>query len=169
MKHSRKVRLIVISVIVIVAVLFVANLPWPKLALPGPAVVRADSGCSVASLNGAYAVEGQGTIVAQLPGFPPPPFPFGQAALAHFNGDGTGSASVTANFGGGVVLNAFPVTFTYAVNSDCTGNLIANTSLGLTVHEAFVVIGGGQQFITTETDPFAVVQRRGERLTTGQN
>lgn len=169
MKLSRRVRLIVISVIVMVAVLVVANLPWAKLAVPGPAVVRADGGCSVASLSGAYAVEGQGTIVKQLPGFPAPPFPFGEATLAHFNGDGTGSASATVNFGGDVVLNAFPVTISYAVNSDCTGNLTVNTSLGLAVHEAFVVVAGGQRFITTETDPFAVVQRRGERLTTGQD
>ena len=123
-----------------------------------------NGGCSVGSLNGPYAVEGEGTVVASLgPAFPAPPFPFGEASLARFNGDGTGSATATVNFGG-VVLNAVPVTITYAVNSDCTGNLTVNTSLGLAVHEAFVVTGGGQRFITTETDPFAVVQRRAERL-----
>lgn len=163
MKFSRKVRLIAISMGAIVAVLAVGNLPWPKLAIPGRAIVRADGGCSAASLNGAYAVEGQGTVVAQLPGFPAPPFPFGEATRARFNGDGTGSASATVNFGG-TVLSAVPATITYAVNPDCTGNLTVNTTLGLSVHEAFVVIGGGQRFITTQTDPFAVVQRRGERL-----
>lgn len=143
----------------------VATLKHTVGALPVVHAQDQNSGCSNASLNGAYAVEGQGTIVASLgPAFPAPPFPFGEASLAHFNGDGTGSASATVNFGG-AVLNNVPVTINYTVNTNCTGNLTVNTSLGLSVHEAFVVFGGGQRFITTETDPFAVVQRRGERLT----
>ncbi len=73
------------------------------------------------------------------------------------------TAVPTVNFGG-AVLSGVPVTITYAVNSDCTGNLTVHTNLGLTVNEDFVVIGSGQRFITTETDAFAVVQRRGERL-----
>lgn len=161
-------RLIVSGFVALLGCLVVAtslgNLSKHRIPGVPTSVVRADGGCSAASLNGAYAVEGQGTIVASLgPAFPTPPFPFGEASRARFNGDGTGSASATVNFGG-VVLNAVPVTITYAVNTDCTGNLTVNTSLGLSVHEAFVVVGGGQRFITTETDPFAVVQRRGERL-----
>lgn len=141
--------------------------PTVKRAVPALPVVHAQNengGCSLASLNGPYAVEGQGTVVASLsPSFPAPPFPFGEASLVRFNGNGTGSATATVNFGG-VVLNAVPATITYALKSDCTGNLTVNTSLGLAIHEAFVVTGGGQRFITTDTDPFAVIQRRGERL-----
>lgn len=101
-------------------------------------------------------------IAAQLPNLPAPPFPFAGASFAHFNGAGSffGDAKVNA---GGVILDV-PVTGIYTVNSDCTGTITVNTSLGLTLHNAMVVIGGGQRFILTETDPFAVVQRRAERL-----
>jgi hypothetical protein len=113
-------------------------------------------------LNGLYATEGEGTIVGALPGFPPPPLAFGEVVLDHFNGAGIffGDAKVNA---GGVILDV-PVTGTYTVNSDCTGTVTVNTSLGLTLHNAMVVIGGGQRFILTETDPFAVIQRRGQKL-----
>lgn len=135
-----------------------------KHSIPGvPAsVVRADGGCSVASLNGPYATEGEGTVVGALPGFPPPPFAFGEVVLDHFNGAGSFFGNAKVNLGG-VVLDV-PVTGTYTVNSDCTGTITVNTSLGLTLHNAMVVIGGGQRFILTETDPFAVIQRRGVRL-----
>jgi hypothetical protein len=144
--------------------LALANLPRLPVAGLAPSVVRADGGCSLASLNGPYAVEGEGTVVASLgPSFPTPPFPFGEASLAHFNGAGTFFGSATVNIGG-VVLDSLPFTGTYTVNSDCTGNLTVNTTVGLTVHEAFVVIGGGKRGISTQTDPWAVVQRRVERL-----
>ncbi len=163
MKLSRKVRLIVISVGVIVAVLAVANLPSRKLPVPGPAVVRADGGCSPASLIGRYGLEGQGTV---LPGGPipvPVPVPFGEVTIATFNGAGTFFGSAAVNVGG-TVLNPVTFTGTYTVNSDCTGTLTVNLSLGFSLHDAIVVLGGGQRVIATSTDPFEVVQRRGERL-----
>ena len=42
--------------------------------------------CSLASLSGPYATEGQGTFVGALPGFPVPPFPFGEVILDHLGG-----------------------------------------------------------------------------------
>ncbi len=142
--------------------LALANLP--RLPLPGLAasVVRADGGCSLASLNGPYAVARQGTVVVQLPNLPAPPAPFAEVAIAHFDGAGTFFGSASVNIGG-VALNV-PFTGTYTVNSDCTGNNTVNTNLGITLHQAFVVIGGGQRFIETETDPLAVVEGRVEKL-----
>jgi len=162
MKVSRRLRAIAILGGVIILGFAVANLPGRRIAGLATPVVRADGGCSLDSLNGPYATEGQGTVVAQLPGFPTPPFPFGEVVVDHFNGAGSffGDAKVNA---GGVVLDV-PVTGTYTVNSDCTGTLTVNTSLGLVLHNAIVVIGGGQRVILTETDPFAVIQRRSERL-----
>lgn len=162
MKAFRGLKVIAILGSLVTIGLALANFPGPPVAGLAASVVRADGGCSDASLIGAYAVQGHGTIVAQLPGLPAPPFPFGEASLAHFNGAGTFFGNATVNFGG-VVLGV-PFTGTYTVNSDCTGNLTVNTNLGLAVHEAFVVIGGGQRLISTETDPFAVVQRTAERL-----
>lgn len=123
-----------------------------------------NGGCSLASLNGAYAVDRQGTILAQLlPVLPPPPAPFGEASIAHFNGAGSFFGSATVNIGGAVANPAF--TGTYTVNSDCTGTVTVNVpSFGLTLHEAIVVIGGGQRYIGTATDSFEVVQARVERI-----
>ncbi len=162
MKTFGRLRAIAILGGLITIGLALANAPRLPVAGLAASVVRADGGCSLASLRGPYAVEGQGTVVVQLPGLPAPPAPFTESSLANFDGAGNFSGKATVNIGG-VALNA-TFTGTYTVNSDCTGNLTVNTSLGLTVQEAFVVIGGGQRFITTETDPLAAVERRVERL-----
>jgi hypothetical protein len=121
------------------------------------------SGCSLASLNGPYALERVGTIVGQLPGFPPPPAQFGEVNIATFDGAGSFSGSAVVNIGG-AVLN--PVTFngTYTVNADCSGTDTVFTGVGVTLHNSIVVTGGGRRFISTQTDPWAVVQARGQRL-----
>ncbi len=142
--------------------LALGNLPRLPSAGLAASVVRADGGCSLASLNGPYAVDRQGTIIAQLTGFPTPPFPFGEAGVATFDGAGNFSGKTTVNVGG-VVLNP-TFTGTYTVDSDCTGTVTVNTSVGVTLHNAVVVIGGGQRLIETQTDPWAVVQGRVEKL-----
>ena len=139
------------------------TLPKRGIAGVGAPVVRADGGCSVAGLKGPYGLEGQGTV---LPGGPipvPAPVPFGEVITATFNGAGTFFGSAAVNVGG-EVLNPVNFTGTYTVNSDCTGNMTVNLSLGFPLHNAIVVLGGGQRLIATDTDPFEVVQRRGERL-----
>lgn len=167
MKIPRKIRLIVLVASVVAVVLAAGSLQWPKLAAPArTAVVHAQNengGCSPASLNGTYAVDRQGTIVAQLPGLPPPPAPFGEATIAHFNGAGSFFGSATVNIGGAVANPAF--TGTYTVNRDCTGTVTVSVpSFNLTLHEAIVVTGGGQRYIGTATDSFEVVQARVERI-----
>lgn len=160
-----KRTLTVLLVVATLAALLVLA-PTGKESVPFLPVVHAqdeNSGCSLASLNGRYALARQGTVVAQLPGFPPPPAPFGEVAIATFNGTGSFSGSATVNIGG-VVLNPVAFTGNYTVNSDCTGTATVNTSLGLTLHNAIVVIGGGNRVMGTETDPFEVVQTSGQRL-----
>ena len=146
---------------------FVVWVPTTKNAGAALPVVHAQdqsSGCSLASVNGSYAVERQGTVIAQLPGLPAPPAPLVAVAVARVNGAGSLFGSSTVNIGG-AVLNAVPFTGTYTVQSDCTGTVTLDVpSVGLTIHEAIVVIGGGQRFIGTETDPFQVVQVRGQKL-----
>lgn len=144
----------------------VVSVPAVRHVVATPTVVHAQnesSGCSVASLIGSYAVDREGTIVAQLPGLPAPPAPFGEATIAHFNGAGSFFGTATVNIGGAIANPGF--SGTYTVNSNCTGTVTVNVpSFGLTLHEAIVVIGGGQRYIGTETDPFAVVQARVERI-----
>jgi hypothetical protein len=123
---------------------------------------RADGGCTVANLNGTYAVSRQGTLVTSVLGLPAPA-PWGEVARANFTGTGSLSAAVAVNIGG-VVING-TVTGTYTVNSDCTGTITVHpTGLPITITEAIVVIKGGQSYIATDTEAFAVVQGRGEKL-----
>ena len=163
MKLSGKIRFIVALVSVLAVVLAGGSLPWPKHAAPAQvANVHADEGCSLASLNGTYAVGRQGTIVGQLPGFPAPPFPFAEAGIATFNGAGSFFGKTTVNAGGLVLTPTF--TGSYTVNPDCTGTVTVNSNLGVTLHNAIVVTNGGQRYIETQTDSWAVVEGRVEKL-----
>lgn len=132
------------------------------LAIP---VVRADGGCSVASLKGPYAVARQGTLVTSVPALGlVAPAPWAEVALVNIDGAGSFSGKATVNIGG-AVLSDVPFTGTYTVNSDCTGtNTVTAPSVGITIHQALVVIGGGQRFIETEADSLAVVEGRIEKL-----
>lgn len=104
--------------------------------------VRAATVCSVASLQGSYALYGQGTITGEIPGFPPPPFPTNHVGIANFDGAGNFSGSETASVNG----FAGPATFTgtYNVNPDCTVTATLTNSLGLTANESGVISGNGQ-------------------------
>jgi hypothetical protein len=66
------------------------------------------------------------------------------------------------NIGGAVASGT--VAGTYTLNQDCTGTKTVYTNVGVTVHEAVIVIGGGQRMIGTQTDPWAVVQTRAEKI-----
>lgn len=161
MKLSGKVRFIFAVVSAVVLVLAAASLRWPKLATPArTAVVHADGGCSLASLNGPYAFERQGTNVALLgASFPNPPFPFGEVGIVTFDGAGNFSGKSTVNLGGVVLTPTFAGTYT--VNNDCTGTNTVTTNVGVTLHNAFVL--SGQRWIETQTDAWAVVQGRGQK------
>jgi hypothetical protein len=143
--------------------------PAVKHVVVTPTVVHAQNGnggCSVASLSGAYAVSRQGTLLTSVLGLPAPS-PWGEVARVSFDGAGSFSGTATVNIGG-VVLNSIPLTGTYTVDSDCTGTITVHPNVPVTITEAIVVIGGGQQYIATDTESIAVVQGRGERLATEQ-
>jgi len=164
MKAIRNIAPIAVLLVAIITVLAVGKPSPARFATLTPSVVHANEGpCSVASLKGAYGFQGSGTVLSQVaPNLPPPPFVFGQVGIATFDGKGNFSASSTQNFGGAAVPAT--ETGTYEVNSDCTAAWTVQTSLGLVVHDALVVTDRGQGFVTTETDSFAVVNRRGQKL-----
>jgi hypothetical protein len=122
---------------------------------------NATTGCSLSTLSGTYSVQGQGTAVAQLPGFPAPPFPFAEVAIDFLDGAGNVSGKFTVNVDGTVISGT--VSGTYTVNSDCTGTLSLQTSIGLPVNEYFVVLrNGGLRLV--DTDPFVVITRTMEKM-----
>lgn len=113
--------------------------------------------CSLATLKGTYGVLEEGTIVQQIPGFPPPPLPFAVAATVSFDGAGKLSGSATASING--FVNTGPVTGTYTVNPDCTYSDEFTDSLGFTNHHAGAIIGNGVfrkiQYIYTDAGSVA--------------
>jgi hypothetical protein len=146
----------------IMAVFF--SVPAVKHASAALQVVHAqeaESACSLTSLKGSYALDRQGTLVSSILGLPAPA-PWGEIAFEHFDGAGAFSGKATVNVGGAVVSGT--VMGTYTINSDCTGTKTVNTSVGVTVHEAITLTGGGQRMIGTQTDPWAVVQTRAEKI-----
>lgn len=116
--------------------------------------------CSLSTLKGTYSVQGQRTIVAQLPGFPAPPFPFGEIAIV-IDGAGNISGNFTANVNGVVVPGT--VAGTYTMNPDCTGTISVETNSGIPVKESFVVLrNGGLRLI--DTDSYIVITRTMEKM-----
>src|ERR1700674_2746989 len=108
MKGFRRFTAIAIGAGVITIGLAVSNLPrLPVSGLAAASVVRADDGCSLASLRGPYAVAAQGTVVAQLRRFPAPPAPYAESSLAYLDGAGTFPGKATLNVGGVVVKPTF--------------------------------------------------------------
>ena len=159
---KRAFAVLVAIAAVVVLVLFV---PAVKYAVVTPTVVHAQNsngGCSLASLSGPYAFAAQGTLLTSILGLPAPA-PWGEVARVDFNGTGGFSAIATVNVGG-AALNSIPVAGTYTVNTDCTANLNIPLNPQTTIAEAMVVIGGGQRFVITHTESFAVVSGSGERL-----
>jgi len=99
------------------------------------------STCSSATLKGTYGTWEQGTVVAQLPGLPTPPFPFVNAVIATYDGAGNFSGSFTGSFGGVTVPGTF--SGTYVVNPDCTySDQFTPAPLGVVVHHAGTITGG---------------------------
>ena len=128
----------------------------------------ANGGCSVASLSGPYAVSRQGTLVTSVLGVPAPAL-WGEVALADFDGGGGFSGTANVNIGGIAISGGF--TGTYTIKPDCTGTVTVHPNPpynALVITEAIVVVHGGQQLITTDTDSVTVVQGRAERLATAQ-
>jgi hypothetical protein len=153
--------------VLLIAATIVALLVWTsaeRRSIPSLQVVHAqdqNTSCSLASLKGPYALDRQGTLVSSILGLPAPA-PWGEVAFEQYDGVGGFSGKATVNVGGAVVSGT--LTGTYTINSDCTGTKTVNTSVGVTVHEAIIVIGGGQRMIGTQTDPWAVIQTRAQRL-----
>ena len=112
----------------------------------GPAAKAADSGCSNATLRGAYADQDTGTIVGVGP--------FAGVNVDTFNGKGKITISGVSSLNGSV--SAGVETGTYQVNADCTGTYTV-TGGGITVDAFFVVDETGKELQIVITDPGTVI------------
>jgi hypothetical protein len=91
--------------------LLAADPAYPGVSKPG---------CTLATLNGQYLFAGSGTLF-------PPAFGVKTTSVANsagyhiFNGDGTGTDTVTFTVNGINQNVPSPVAITYSLNADCTG------------------------------------------------
>ncbi len=112
----------------------------------GPAAKAADSGCSNATLKGAYADQDTGTIVGVGP--------FAGVNVDTFDGKGKITIRGMSSLNGSVFAGL--ETGTYQVNADCTGTYTV-TGGGITVGAFFVVDPAGKEIRIVITDPGTVI------------
>ena len=108
----------------------------------------AQSGCSVATLNGSYGWTYSGFSAKGTHGTTM--FPVDAAGTATFDGAGNFSVTFALSFDGTSSLGN-SATGTYTVNSDCTG-VLTSTSGG-TDNFAFVIVSGGADVLATDISP----------------
>jgi hypothetical protein len=111
--------------------------------------VHAQSGCSVATLKGAYGLTDSGFSALNTRGTAQ--FPIAGVGVIGFDGAGNASGSFTVSFNGKTTADNL-YTGTYTVNSDCSGLL---TSTSGADNFAFVIVGGGADVLATDVSPGA--------------
>jgi hypothetical protein len=124
--------------------------------------------CSQSSLSGSYGLWEWGTILGQLPNFPPPPFPTTDVVLITYDGAGHFTGSFTANDGGYPEAGTFDGTYT--VNADCTytGQYVASV-FPIAFHLTGTIVGQGakQEIRYMYTEPFMVAWGTGKKTQPG--
>ena len=98
--------------------------------------------CNLQTLKGRYLFAWSGAILP--PAFGVTEQTFGGAAGYHtFNGDGTGTDTVTVRVGATIFLENVVAPITYTVNSDCTGTYTVNAP-GYPSFDLFIAPDGSE-------------------------
>jgi hypothetical protein len=122
------------------------------IVLGTPAHARARAGCSDASLQGNYGVQGTGAAVSG-----PLEGPVAFIGLLTFDGAGqlAGNLSVRLNSASGPTTQIkAPIVGRYTVNADCTGeDTWTNPVTGNFNTHQFVIVDNGQQVLFLVTTP----------------
>jgi hypothetical protein len=120
----------------IVALLLLA-MPRPAAAQNNQQESRGSDGpraCTLATLQGRYLFAESGVLLPPAFGVAAPT-PAGDAGVNIFNGDGTGTATVTVRIGSSIPFENGVFPFVYTVAADCTGTMtvLNGPSFGLFV------------------------------------
>ena len=134
------------------------------LSLSGTVAASNDDGlraCTLATLKGRYLFADAGTLYPPAFGVAQPT-PAANAGFHLFNGDGTGTDTVTFRVGGVIMLENVVAPVSYTVNADCTGTLsvLGGPSFGMFVSP------DGEAIASIATDPgnyVASIDRRVSR------
>jgi hypothetical protein len=108
----------------------------------------AQTGCSVASLKGAYIYAQDGFLVAGETASQRTPF--AQSGRELFNGDGTMSGIATGNYNG--VVARLTYSGAYTVAADCSGAVVFTDTDGVVSHYDIALEDGGAEFGFVQTD-----------------
>jgi len=109
--------------------------------------VKAQSGCSVSSMVGAY------TYVLNGSYFDNQNNQYGYSSSGHLNADGNGHFSGTETTDDGATLyQNDTVTGTYTINSDCSGSALFNLALDDAVNVDLNLTNNGKIINIIETD-----------------
>jgi hypothetical protein len=122
-------------------------------------IPKTKHGC-FAALKGTYSVQGEGTVVAQMPGWPAPPFTFTELGRYVLDGAGNISGNYTWNAGGTIMTGT--ATGTYAKEGTCIGTMTLDQG-GTAVNEFFAVYGNGNLRLV-QTDSWITITRTMERM-----
>jgi hypothetical protein len=122
-----------------------------SLSLSGTVAASNDDGprgCTLATLKGRYLFANAGTLYPPAFGVAQPT-PAADAGFHLFNGDGTGTDTVTFRVGGAIVLENLVAPTSYTVNANCTGTLsvLGGPSFGIFVSP------DGEAIASIATDP----------------
>jgi hypothetical protein len=135
----------IVSMLVLAALATLAVLaPVSRHLVPA---VHASSGCTVANLNGAYALSFNGFANVGKAGHIKA-VPTDDVGAAAFDGAGKVSASYTDSTNGHISKGNQDVG-TYTVNSDCTGSIVDTTTGGTW---DVVILGGGKELYLIGTN-----------------
>lgn len=142
-------RIIGLSFALAVSAALLMLLPMSKRGVP---VVHAQSGCSVATISGNYAVIQPSGFTTPSHSLKGAEVPWQVAGVITFDGAGDVSASYTSALNGEISTNQNS-SGTYTVNSDCTGSLSFASGDAAGYSANMAIIGGATEVfgISTET------------------
>jgi hypothetical protein len=118
-----------------------------------PSFASAQQECSVSSLKGAFAYGASGFNIS--PGPPAVMTASNQVGVATFDGAGKLTIMLTAVSAFGVIPPFTPVSGTYTVNPDCTGQIalkFGNSDAAPVSHAAFALGGSGDTIYAIVVD-----------------
>ena len=104
--------------------------------------------CNLGTLRGRYLFANAGTALPPAFGLTVPT-PAADAGFHIFNGDGTGTDTVTVRIGSAIVLENFVTPITYTVNADCTGSYSVPNGPAFDLF----IAPDGDEFAVIATDP----------------
>lgn len=108
--------------------------------------------CSLATLKGRYLFADAGTLLPPAAGVTAPTLA-ADAGFEVFNGDGTGTDTVTFRVNGVIRFHNIAVPTTYTINPNCTGTITVQLPGGGGPTFDIFVAPDGEMFSSIATDP----------------